>query len=155
MAMLGACEGETARGSPQGHLRCRIEKMCTGIIAFARLRSCLGRSLLRLLYHPIPLPAITYAAPAWWSGRPHHLLKTRVHSLMRSPLFVVTSAYTTTSTTALEVLASSFPLSILLDIETRISDLFHLKRPVDLPNTRVSPTGVDNLLGMTCCHLFV
>lgn len=134
------------------HLRNRIEKMSAALIGFARLHSFLDRSHLRLLYHRAILPTVTYAAAAWWGDHQHHLLKAKIHSLMRSSLFVVTGAYTTTRTAALEVLANSLPLSIVLDIETGLFDLFHRRQSTELHGTRIFPGEVEHPLLWTCCH---
>lgn len=116
------------------------------------MHSFLDRNHLRSIYHRAIIPAVTYAAAAWWSTHQHHMLKPKVHSLMRPPLFVVTGAYTTTRTAALEVLANSLPLSILLDIETCLFTVFHRQQVAELHTARISPTDVDLPLDWMCSH---
>lgn len=125
------------------HLKFTVEKMAVSLTRFARMHTIVSRSHLRQLHHLVVLPAVSYAAPAWWHINQHHLLKARVHSLLRSSLFAVTGAYTTTRTAALEVLADALPLHIHLDITVRMFLLFHHQQPVTFNTASFDPSDVD------------
>lgn len=130
------------------HLKSIVEKMAGSLTRFARMHTLVNRSHLRQLHHLVVLPAISYAAPAWWHLNQHHSLKARVHSLLRSSLFAITGAYTTTRTAALEVIANALPLHIHLDIAVRIFLLFHHRQSITFHSVSFRPADVDLPIGL-------
>lgn len=113
------------------------------MIRFKSAHTIVNRQHLRLLHHLVVMPAVSYAAPAWWYTSQHSMLRARVRSLLRSTLFAVTGAYTTTRTAALEVIANTLPLDIHLDIQVLMFLLFSERQSITFNSINCEPSDVD------------
>jgi len=91
-----------------------------------------------IIYKAVFLPRITYAAEIWLKGLELKKSIIKLERIQREALKSVTSAYNTTSTAALQVIAGLMPLD--LEIKKHCAK-------IDMRNDRITPDEYDGRIG--------
>lgn len=76
-------------------------------------------ALAMVLYKSVYVPRITYGASTWYSST-NSRIKAKLESAQRRALLVVTGAYKTTSTRALQVIAGAPPINLIIEMKIKI-----------------------------------
>jgi len=96
---------------------------------FTRLRGTMGpgwgirRENLMLMYKGVFLPKVSYGINFWAHAVSTRENRKELHKLQRTVLLGITSAYITTSTDALQVLAGVLPLDLELRLRATMEDV--------------------------------
>jgi len=104
-----------AKLSFQGHIgdiRARASKLIPRMRALLRIRSDCTKDTAKMLYKRVVLPGLLYGAEIWSDRASKTVIKKQLLIVQRIFLRSVVSAYSTTSTQALLVLAGITPLHI-------------------------------------------